>query len=123
VEKATDYSERRSVLNEQVLSQADLPMKRFFALDHDVYSEGALPKKMKELMGLAASTVLRCNDCISYHLIESVEQGATDKEIIETLGIALIVGGSITIPHLRHALAFLNTIDRSDSIAGNKSTE
>jgi ribonuclease HI len=112
MENAADYTKRRATLNDQVLSKADLSMKRFFALDHDMYSEGALSKKTKELMGLVASTVLRCNDCISYHLIESVEQGATDKEITEALGIALVVGGSITIPHLRQAMAFLDTIER-----------
>lgn len=119
MENAADYTERRVTLTDQVLSKADLSMKRFFALDHDMYGEGALSKKSKELMGLVASTVLRCNDCISYHLIESVEQGATDKEITEALGIALVVGGSITIPHLRHAMAFLDTIERP-SIASDK---
>lgn len=115
MENAAEYAERREQQNELVFSQADLSMKRFFALDHDMYRAGALPKKTKELMGLVASTVLRCNDCISYHLVASVEQGATDKEIIEALGIALVVGGSITIPHLRHAMAFLDTIERNDS--------
>lgn len=112
MESAAEYAKRRKVLNELVLSQADLPMKRFFALDHDVYDEGALPKKAKELMGLVASTVLRCNDCICYHLIEAVECGATNEEVIEALGIALVVGGSITIPHLKYAMAFLDTIER-----------
>ena len=112
MESAAEYSKRREVLNNLVLSQADLPMKRFFALDHDMYGEGALPKKMKELMGLVASTVLRCNDCISYHLIESVAHGARDEEIIDALGIALMTGGSITIPHLRHAMSFMETIER-----------
>ena len=115
MENASDYAERRATLNDKVLSQADLSMKRFFALDHDMYSAGALSKKTKELMGLVASTVLRCNDCISYHLVESVEQGATNKEITEALGIALVVGGSITIPHLRHAMAFLETMEQSDA--------
>jgi ribonuclease HI len=115
MENVADYTKRRAILNDQVLAKVDLPMKRFFALDHDMYSEGVLSKKTKELMGLVASTVLRCNDCISYHLIESVEQGATDKEITEALGIALVVGGSITIPHLRQAMAFLETIDRPGS--------
>ncbi len=119
MESAADYSERREALNELVLSEADLSMKRFFALDHDMYGEGALPRKAKELMGLVASTVLRCNDCISYHLIESVEHGATKKEIVEALGIALVAGGSITIPHLRHAMAFLGTIKQ----AGKTSNE
>ena len=112
METAAEYAKRRETLNGLVLSQADLPTKRFFALDHDMYSEGALPKKMKELMGLVASTVLRCDDCISYHLIESVAHGASDQEITEALSIALVVGGSITIPHLRHARMFLDTMDR-----------
>lgn len=111
MENAAEFTNRRKTLNELVLSQAHLPMKRFFALDHDVYGEGALPKKAKELMGLVASTVLRCNDCINLHLIEAVESGATNEEVIEALGIALVVGGSITIPHLRHAMAFLDTIE------------
>jgi ribonuclease HI len=112
-ERASEYTERRKTLNDLVLRDADLSMKRFFALDHDVYSEGALPKRVKELVGLAASTVLRCNDCISYHLIEATQSGVTKAEIIEALGIALVVGGSITIPHLRHAMAFLETIDET----------
>jgi len=115
METAAEYAKRRATLNDQVLSQADLPTKRFFALDHDMYSEGSLSKKTKELMGLVASTVLRCNDCISYHLAESVEHGASNQEISEALGIALVVGGSITIPHLRHAIAFLDTIECPDS--------
>lgn len=114
MESAAEYAKRREALNELLLSQADLSMKRFLALDEDVYSEGALPKKAKELMGLVASTVLRCDDCINYHLVEAVECGATSEEIIEALGIALVVGGSITIPHLRHAMAFLDTLERAD---------
>jgi len=115
MESAAQYSKRREALNKLVLSRADLPMKRFFALDHDMYGDGALPKRMKELMGLVASTVLRCNDCISYHLTECVAQGATEDEIVDALGIALVVGGSITIPHLRHALSFMDTIDQADT--------
>lgn len=111
MESAAEYSKRRQTLNDLLLSQADLSMKRFLALDHDVYGDGALPKKTKELLGLVASTVLRCNDCISYHLTEATACGLTNGEIIEALGIALVVGGSVTIPHLRHAMAFLDTID------------
>jgi len=115
MESAAEYAARRACLNDKMLSQADLSIKRFFALDHDVYSAGALSKSTKELMGLVASTVLRCNDCISYHLVEAIEHGATTKEITEALGIALVVGGSITIPHLRHAIAFLETIEHPDA--------
>ena len=119
MENAAEYTKRRERLNELVLTQADLPIKRFFALDHDMYGDGALPVKMKELMGMVASTVLRCNDCISYHLIESIKQGATREEIVDALGIALVVGGSITIPHVRHAMAFMETIEQP----GTASTE
>ncbi len=117
MEGAADYAKRRDALNDIILSHADLPVKRFLALDHDVYAEGALSRKQKELLGLVASTVLRCDDCISYHLIEAVGCGATDEEIVESLGIALVVGGSITIPHLRHAFAFLETVDRANESA------
>jgi ribonuclease HI len=116
MENAAEYACRREVENACVLSQADRSIKRFFALDHAVYEQGVLPRKVKELVGLAASTVLRCDDCISYHLIEAVGQGATSAEIVEALGIALVVGGSITIPHLRHALAFLETIERDEPV-------
>jgi len=109
VENTSEFAERRERSNEAVLRHADLPVKRFFALDQDVYEDGALPKRMKELLGLVASTVLRCNDCISYHLSEATAAGATEAEVAEALGIALIVGGSITIPHLRHAYEHLES--------------
>jgi AhpD family alkylhydroperoxidase len=110
VESASEFAERRERSNEAVLRHADLPVKRFFALDQDAYEDGALPKRTKELLGLAASTVLRCNDCISHHLSEATASGVTEAEIAEALGIALIVGGSITIPHLRHAFEYLESI-------------
>ncbi|MGB2982812.1 MAG: carboxymuconolactone decarboxylase family protein [Candidatus Bipolaricaulia bacterium] len=102
-----DFEDRCERGNKIVLENAPLPIKRFFALDQDVYEEGALPKKTKELLGLAASAVLRCDDCIAHHLSEATACGATRDEITETLGIALVVGGSITIPHLRFAFEFL----------------
>lgn len=107
METLKDFRERRERLDEAVLRNADLKIKRFFALDHDAYENGALPQKVKELIGLASSTVLRCDDCISYHLGEALDCGASKEEILETLTIALVVGGSITIPHLRHAIALL----------------
>lgn len=111
METLEEFHDRRERLNEIVLRHANLPIKRFFAVDHDVYEDGALPKRTKELLGLVASTVLRCNDCISYHVGEAVEAGVTREEIVEALGIALVVGGSITIPHLRHALSLLERTD------------
>jgi len=110
VESASEFAERRKRSNEAVLRHANLPVKRFFALDQDAYEDGVLPKRTKELLGLVASTVLRCDDCISYHLSEATASGAAEAEIAEALGIALIVGGSITIPHLRHAFEHLESI-------------
>jgi len=97
------FEEERSRLNELVLAGGNLGIKRFFALDEQAYHSGALPVKTKELLGLAASAVLRCNDCISYHLIRCREAGVTREELQEALSIALVVGGSVVIPHLRFA--------------------
>ncbi|MFO7675766.1 MAG: carboxymuconolactone decarboxylase family protein [bacterium] len=95
-------------MNERILGAGHLGIRRFFALDHQAYEDGALPVKTKELMGLVASTVLRCNDCIAYHLDRCVELGVTDEELIEAFNVALVVGGSIVIPHLRRAFAYLD---------------
>jgi AhpD family alkylhydroperoxidase len=86
------------------MKHADLTIKRFYGLDSQAYREGALPQKTKEMLGLVASLVLRCDDCIQYHIIRCVEEGVTTDEVVEALGIGLVVGGSITIPHLRRAL-------------------
>jgi len=97
------FMKERKILNDIVMKYADLSIKRFCNLDSKVYEEGVLPKKIKELMGLLASLVLRCDDCIKYHVIRCFEEEVTDDEFTETLAIALIVGGSITIPHIRKA--------------------
>ncbi|RMD95502.1 MAG: carboxymuconolactone decarboxylase family protein [Calditrichaeota bacterium] len=97
-------------MNEKILHCGFKDYQKFFALDHKAYLDGALPAKMKELMGLVASMVLRCNDCIFYHLDRSVAEGATRKELYEALNIALIVGGSIVIPHLRYAFEALEEL-------------
>jgi AhpD family alkylhydroperoxidase len=98
------FNEERDRLNEIVMKYAGTPIKRFYSLDSQVYQDGALPAKTKELLGLVASLVLRCDDCITYHLIQCCEKGVNDSELEEALGIGLVVGGSITIPHLRRAL-------------------
>jgi AhpD family alkylhydroperoxidase len=98
----------REVMNERILSAGNLGIKRFFALDTRTYEKGALDVKTKELLGLVASTVLRCNDCTTYHVIRCVQEGVTDEELFEALNVALIVGGSITIPHLRRAVDILD---------------
>lgn len=95
----------RARMNARILEQKDhLGIKRFFNLDSAAYRDGALDAKTKELLGLVASMVLRCNDCIDYHLIRCVEAGWTDEELDDAMNVALVVGGSIVIPHLRHAV-------------------
>ena len=97
------FKKEREQLNEIVMKYAGLEVKRFYSLDSQVYRDGALPAKTKELMGLVASLVLRCDDCIQYHLMRSHELGVSDDELEETIAIGLVVGGSITIPHIRRA--------------------
>ncbi len=98
-----DFKRRRASGNERVLATESLAIKRFFALDKTVYGDGALTSRTKELLGLVASMVLRCNDCIDYHLEQCVEAGYGRAEIDEAMSVALMVGGSIVIPHARHA--------------------
>ncbi len=102
-----EFKEFREKMNRKILESGHLGIKRFFTLDTQAYSNGALPKKTKELLGLVASMVLRCDDCITYHIIQSVLEGVTNEEFWETFNIALVVGGSIVIPHLRRAVATL----------------
>ncbi len=102
-----EFQKFRSELNEKILSRATLTTKRFFTLDEKAYDDGALDRKTKELLGLTASLVLRCDDCVAYHLDQCVRQGSTDEEILEAMDVGLVVGGSIVIPHLRRAVAFL----------------
>jgi AhpD family alkylhydroperoxidase len=99
------FQRERSDLNELVMKHADLTIQRFFSLDAQTYREGALPRPTKELLGLVASLVLRCDDCIQYHVIRCHEEGVTTAELVEALGVGLVVGGSIVIPHLRRAFA------------------
>jgi GAF domain-containing protein len=105
--KLISFIESREHQNKQTLVFADKNIKRFFALDAATYTEGVIDKKTKELMGLCASMVLRCDDCITYHIIEAHSEGATDDEFRETFSIALMVGGSIVIPHLRRAVEMI----------------
>lgn len=102
------FRKKRQRGNEAVLKTDNLVIKRLFSLDKQAYGDGALDKGTKELLGLVASTVLRCNDCIDYHLEQAVKAGYTRAQIDEALGVALLVGGSIVIPHLRHAAESLD---------------
>ena len=106
-----EFRRFREAMNERVLEEGTLELKRFFRLDGQVYEEGALPTRTKELLGLTASMVLRCDDCIAYHVLRCKEEGVSDAELQEAFSVALIVGGSIVIPHLRRAQAFLDEVN------------
>jgi len=97
-------------MNKRILEIDHLGIKRFFNLDSAAYREGPLEGKTKELLGLVASTVLRCNDCIDYHVQQCVEAGWKDEELYDALNVGLVVGGSIVIPHLRHAVETIDLI-------------
>ncbi|MHA2171663.1 MAG: carboxymuconolactone decarboxylase family protein [Candidatus Kariarchaeaceae archaeon] len=102
-----EFKSFRQKMNDKIHSSGTLTTRRFFTLDGKAYEAGALSEKTKELLGLAASMVLRCDDCITYHIIQAVLSGASDEELWETFDIALIVGGSIVVPHLRRAVSRL----------------
>lgn len=113
MDKLQQFREYREKMNQKILEEGDRATKRFFSLDSYAYRSGAIDAKQKELMGLVASAVLRCNDCITYHIIRAIQEGASDDEIKESLSIALIVGGSIVIPHLRYAYEILEKARRA----------
>ncbi|HNA42147.1 MAG TPA: carboxymuconolactone decarboxylase family protein [Saprospiraceae bacterium] len=101
-----EFNEYRSRMNEKILAQDNKTLKRFWALDGGAYAEGALDAKTKELLGLVASMVLRCDDCIKYHLGKCYELNTTTEEVFEVFAIANLVGGSICIPHTRRAVEY-----------------
>src|SRR2546423_6890026 len=103
-DRLEDFQKFRTDLNEEILNCGHLGIKRFFALDHQAYEPGPLGTKTKELLGLVASAVLRCDDCITYHLVRCADEGWNRDEVIDALNVALVVGGSITIPHVRRDL-------------------
>jgi len=103
-----EFRRYRELMNARILSAGNLGIKRLFALDSRTYEKGALDVKTKELLGLVSSTVLRCNDCITYHVIRCVQEGVSNEEFFEALNVALVVGGSITIPHIRRAVDTLD---------------
>lgn len=112
-----EFRRFRERLNERILEQGNLEIRRFFALDSRSYEAGALPVRIKELLGLVASLVLRCDDCVTYHLVRCVEEGISDEELFETFSVGLVVGGSITIPHLRRAVDTLDELRRQAAAA------
>ena len=108
----SDFNAFRSRMNDLILGAGNLTINRFFALDHRAYEDGALGKKQKEMLGLVASLVLRCDDCITYHVAECHAAGVTREEFLEVFAVGLVVGGSIVIPHLRRAMARLEELER-----------
>ena len=102
--KVEQFTKERKAYNEILARYANSSQKRFYGLDASTYEEGVLDKKTKELLGFVASLVLRCDDCILYHLIECHKSGVNSKELSEAVSIGLLVGGSITIPHIRRAM-------------------
>jgi len=109
-----EFKAYREKMNEKILERGNLQIKRFFNLDTQAYNDGALSKKTKEMMGLVASLVLRCDDCVTYHIIQCVEQKVSDAEFLEIFNVGLIVGGSIVIPHLRSAVEMLEECRRKE---------
>lgn len=112
----------RERMNTRILEAGNLEIKRFLALDTRTYEAGALDVKTKELLGLVASMVLRCDDCITYHIVRCKEEGVTDAEFFETFNVGLIVGGSIVIPHLRRAVDMLDRLNADGPIELNAET-
>ncbi len=110
-DRVREFTEFRQRMNERILEHDNQVVRRFFALDTQTYKDGALDIKTKELLGLVASMVLRCDDCISYHIAQCKEAGVDRDEFFETFSVALVVGGSIVIPHLRRAVDFLDRIE------------
>jgi AhpD family alkylhydroperoxidase len=110
-----EFDRYRAAMNEKLLGSNHLGIKRFFALDTQAYEDGALDKRTKELMGLVASAVLRCDDCITYHIQQCAAIGINRDEFLDAFNVALVVGGSVTIPHLRRA------IERVDELLQNPS--
>ncbi|MDA3930574.1 MAG: carboxymuconolactone decarboxylase family protein [Prolixibacteraceae bacterium] len=105
-EKVEEFNKYRSKMNEKILGSGNKVMKRIYSLDTLTYQEGALSTKVKEMLGLSTSMVLRCDDCIKYHLEKCYEQGVSTEEIFEVFGVANLVGGTIVIPHTRRAVEY-----------------
>ena len=106
-----EFNAYRSAMNERLLGSDNLVLKRIFNIDTHAYLEGALPVKVKEMLGLVSSLVLRCDDCVRYHLIKCHENGVTKAELFEVFGIANLVGGTIVIPHARRAVEFWDELE------------
>lgn len=119
-ESLEEFRRYRQRMNGRILASGNLQIQRFFNLDIRAYEAGALSAKVKELLGLVASLVLRCEDCVTYHVLRCVEEKVSDDEFFEACNVALVVGGSITIPHLRRAV---ERLDECRSLEKGKAVE
>ena len=109
-----EFNDYRAKMNDKILADNNKVIKRIFNLDTNAFQEGALDVKTKELLGLVASTVLRCDDCIKYHLESSYKEGLKKEEVVEALSIATLVGGTIVIPHLRKAYEYWDALEANN---------
>ncbi len=112
--RVQEFNDFRAKMNERILGTDHRAIKRFFGVDTLTYEPGALDAKTKEMLGLATSMVLRCDDCVAYHIIQCKSEGVTDAELLDVFSVALTVGGSIVIPHMRRAVAFLDEYNAQD---------
>lgn len=114
-DRVAEFTAFRKRMNERILAEPNQVVRRFFALDTQTYQAGALDVKTKELLGLVASMVLRCDDCISYHVAQCKEAGVNRDEMFEAFSVGLVVGGSIVIPHMRRAVDFLDRLEQGEA--------
>jgi len=114
-DRLDEFQYYRNRMNARIAEIDNLGIKRFYNLDTAAYGDGALSKKTKELLGLVASMVLRCNDCIDYHILQCIKMGWKDEELYDAFNVALVVGGSIVISHLRHAVETLDLARNKES--------
>lgn len=112
--KVQEFNDYRSKMNERILNSDNKVIKRIYNLDTNTFTEGHLPVKTKELLGLVASAVLRCDDCVQYHLEAAKKNGVTTEEMMETMSIATLVGGTIVIPHLRRAVEYWDLLENKE---------
>jgi len=115
-DRVAEFTAFRKRMNERILEHDNQVVRRFFALDTQTYRDGALPLRTKEMLGLVASLVLRCDDCIAYHVAQCQQAGVSREEFFEVFSVGLVVGGSIVIPHLRRALDFLDQLDSAEGL-------
>jgi AhpD family alkylhydroperoxidase len=111
--RVQEFNDFRSRMNQRILETDNRAIKRFFGVDALTYEPGALDVKTKEMLGLAASMVLRCDDCIAYHIQRCKEEGVSNAELFDIFSVSLVVGGSIVVPHLRRGVAFLDELNES----------